>query len=38
MESVKDTIIAHIKELPEDASYDDILQEISLIQSQAEAD
>ena len=36
MESVKDTIIAHIKELPEDASYDDILQEISLIQSQAE--
>ncbi len=31
MESVKDTIIAHLKELPEDASYEDILQAISNI-------
>ena len=33
MESVKENAIAHIKELPEDASYGDILHAIFIIQN-----
>jgi hypothetical protein len=33
MESVKDNIIARIKELPEDASYEDIMYAIYVIQN-----
>jgi uncharacterized protein involved in tellurium resistance len=33
METVKDTIIAHIKDLPDDASYKDVMCAIYVIQN-----